>query len=361
MNIDKVKEVLMKKPKVGGKAKRLSTGSTLLNLGITGDREFGFEEGQYILCVGDTNSGKTFEALACFAEAAINPGFDEHRLIFDNAENGALMDMRFFFGDGVADRLEPPDVDGKGNPVYSRLIEDVFFNINKATKDGRPFIYLLDSVDSTTSKADEKKFEEAEKAAAEGKEVKGDFGDGKAKVISRMLRRVVGQIERSRSILIIINQTRDNIDGGLFAPKKTRSGGWALEFYAHVVMWTTMAGHLKKKVRGKDRELGIKSRVKIARSRLSGKMRMVEVPIYHSFGIDDVGSCVDYLLSEGCWKKNKSGVITATGIGPEIEGYREVIVKEIEDRNLEEDVRDLVQETWDEIEEACKVERKSRY
>ena len=363
VDVEKVKAAMRKKPRTTKRGSRnLSTGSTLLNLAISGNARIGFSEGQYVLFVGDTSSGKTWLSLTCFAEAAINEVFKDYRLIYDNAENGALMDMGFFFGDKAAKRIEAPRYDDD-EPVFSRTIEDFYYNVDDALEEETPFVYILDSVDALTSEPEEKKFGEHKEASRspKKKKPKGDYGDGKAKISSRNLRKVVGELEQSRSILIILNQTRDNIDAGLFESKKTRSGGWALEFYAHVVMWSSVGGHLKRSYKGKDRELGINSRIRVKKNRVTGRQRIVTVPIYHSFGIDDVGSCVDYLVEEKVWKKNSNGVITATKIGPTVETKRDKLIKIIEERELQDDIQDLVQQTWDDIEEACRVERKSRY
>jgi hypothetical protein len=93
---------------------------------------------------------------------------------------------------------------------------------------------------------------------------------------------------------------------------------------------------------------------------MTGKKRMVMVPIYHSTGFDDVGSCVDYLVSEGTWKSIK-GVITATGLGPPFKGDIDAVVKQIEDKDLVKDLQILVGQTWDDIEKACQIARRSKY
>lgn len=361
MEVEKIKQVMRKKPKISDRI-YLSTGSTLVNLAITGKHNCGFGQGTYVLFVGDTQSGKTWLALSCFAEASIDSRFDEYELIYDNAENGAMMDIEYYFGSKVAQRIRAPRM-AKGRPVYSYFIEDFYFNLDDALDSGKKFIYVLDSIDSLTSKPEEKKFDENKKASRseKEKELKGDYGDGKAKVSSRNMRLMMRRLEDSGSILVVINQTRDNPAAGLFEPKKVRSGGRALEFYAHVELWSSVAGTVKRTVRGKEREVGIESRVRVVKNRSTGRRRDVVVPILHSVGVDDIGSCVDYLVTEKEWSRDKGGAITATGIGPEICAKREQLIQEIEQRELEPDVVYLVQQTWNEIEEACKVTRKSRY
>jgi len=337
----------------------LSTGSTLLNLACTGKPNGGYLKGHYFFFVGDSASGKTWLSLSCFAEAAINKNFDDYRLIFDNVEGGALMDLERYFGKGVAERLEPPAVDEEGGPVYSATIEDFYFHAHDALEEGKPFVYVLDSMDALSSTYEGKKFDERKKAARGGPEAKGDYGDGKAKTNSAMLRKVLSGIHKTGSILVIVNQTRDNIGAMPFQEKKTRSGGHALKFYCGLEIWSSVKGQLKRTVRGKPRQIGVNVKLRVKKNRIVGKDRTVEVSILHSVGIDDLGSCVDYLVDEGHWKKNKAGVITAGDL--ELEAKREKLVWQIEEQGLEKDLRGLVADVWDGIEEACKVERKSRY
>ena len=76
----------------------VSTGCTLLNLACTDRPDVGFLKGHYYYLVGDSASGKTWLTLSCFAEASLNPAFKDYRFVFDDVENGALMDIEHYFG-----------------------------------------------------------------------------------------------------------------------------------------------------------------------------------------------------------------------------------------------------------------------
>ncbi len=362
-NTAEMKAAMMKQttPRTVKTSDLLSTGSTLLNLACSGKVDGGFAKGHCILFVGDSDSGKTWLSMTCLAEATINEEFKDHRLIFDNAENGALMDLNYYFGDVLADKLESPAVDTEGRPLSSRTGEEFYFNVDDALEDGRPFIYVLDSMDVLTSDADDKRFDEHKTADRKGKDKKGTYGLDKPKLNASNLRKVVGELERTDSILLIVNQTRDNIDPMPFTPKKTRSGGWALVFYSHLVLWSSCGSQIKKTVNDKPRQIGVNSKVAVKRSRITGKKRMVDVPIYHSIGIDDVGSCVDFLCTEKRWKRVK-GKISVTGLGPAWEDMTvQKVIKKIEDGDLYDDLKALVQEVWDGIEAACRIERRNKY
>lgn len=338
-------------------ANGLSTGSTLLNLACSGQPSVGFLPGHYYFLVGDSASGKTFLSLTCLAEAAKNPHYKGYRFIYDNAEDGALMDIKRFFGQEVSKRMMAPAYAEKELiPTYSKTIEEFFWNIDDAIKAG-PFIYILDSMDSLSTEEEGEKFEERKKAAAKGKEVAGSYGTSKAKANSAGIRRLIPKLRETGSILIVISQTRDSI-GSFSFEKKTRSGGHALRFYATIEMWSSTVGKIKKTVRGQPRQLGITCQVAIKKNRLNGRERKVEIPIYHSFGIDDVGGCVDWLLEEKHWT-GKEGNVDAAEFN--FAGKRDKLIELIEEQGKERDLRMLVADVWNEIEEACEVKRKRRY
>jgi len=173
----------------------------------------------------------------------------------------------------------------------SHSIEEFYYHIDDALEQKKPFIYILDSMDSLSSKAEKDKFDETKMAYRKGKEVAGSYGDGKAKKNSTSLRQLLAPLQKTGSILIIINQTRDNLGFGF--GKKTRSGGRALRFYATIELWSSVKRKLSRTIKGKKRQLGVECSIQIKKNRITGRERTLTLPIYHSFGIDDVGSCVN--------------------------------------------------------------------
>lgn len=343
----------------------LKTGSTVLDLAISGRRAGGFSKGKYFWVVGDSSSGKTFLTLTCLAEASLNKNFDKYRFIFDNAEDGALMDPVKYFGPRMAKRLEPPAVED-GVPVFSRTIEQFYHHLDDATHaanaaGGRPFIYVLDSMDSLDSKYAAAKFQEQKKAARGGKEAKGDYGDGKAKINSTSIRRVIGDLRATGSILIILSQTRDDIVAGIFDEPQTHAGGHALKFYATVQLWSSVGSKIRKKVNDREVVVGVHCRVKIKKNRLTGKERTVEFPIYYDTGIDDIGGMVDWLTYWGIWPVNKQGFIDAGAAWDGIQKRREDLIEWIEEKDMRADLEDVVADGWAAVEKKLLVRRKSKY
>ncbi len=335
----------------------LSSSSTLLNLATSGRTVGCYAKGHYYWFVGDSQSGKTWLALAALAEASINPEFDEYRLIHDNSEHGALMSIKKYFGPKVAARLEPPNGD-KENPEYSETLEQFYDYMDDAAKDGRPFIYILDSMDAIDAKEDQDTYEQNKKQRRKGKEASGTYGTAKAKLNSTSLRRVTAALRKSKSILIIISQTRKNIGFGAQYNPDTVAGGKALMFYCTLKISTKVLEKIKRTVKGKKRAIGIQSKVRVEKNRIQGKDRTIAVPIYYSVGVDDIGSCIDYLIDEKHWKGTEERVNA-----PEFDysGSKDGLVSKIEEEELERELKAIVSEVWNDIEKACEVKRKPKY
>jgi len=335
----------------------VSTGSTCLNLAISDRPRCGFAKGKYYLLVGDSSSGKTFLTLTCVAEAAINKHFEEYDFVYDDVEGGALMNLDKFFGPAVVERLQSPAMDGD-MPVHSSTVEEFFYHVDDRIKSGRPFIYILDSSDALTSDQEEAKFEEQKKAHRKGKETTGVMTDGKAKLYSSKLRKIIKGLRKTGSILIIICQTRDSMGGGF--SEKTRAGGRALKFYAATEIWSSVKTKHKREVRGKKRTIGIQCLLQIKKNRHSGKEgTTVEVPIYWSTGIDDIGACVDYLIEEKHLKKSQGIINAKKDFG--FSGTREDLIKHIEEEDLYRELQGVCGQVWKEVLSECVVDRRSRF
>lgn len=351
----------------------VSSGSTLLNLALTDHPDCGWQKGKMANIVGDSSSGKTFLTLTTFAEASIDKRFDNFHLIMDDAEHANEFNIKNLFGKKVAARIEPPAI-LKEEPLPSELIEDFHANLRNALKAKDPFIYILDSMDALDSEADQKKIEEfmkvherkrqAEEEAEEGKDAKavkdakGTYGMAKAKKNSDILRDCCGKLEKSDSILLIISQTRDNINPMSFETK-TRSGGRALKFYATHEIWTACGS----KIKSKDRVIGVNCIIKVSKNKITGKVREIEVPIYYSYGLDNIGSCIDFLVAEEVWKKAaKSSTIDINGDFGFNKGVsRAKLIDYIEENELEGELNRITADCWNEIEESIKLKRKSKY
>jgi RecA/RadA recombinase len=352
MKVEEMKKMLRGEGRSNEKDRvLLSSGSTLLNLACSGNVNGAFATGHYYFFCGDSQCGKTWMGMSAFAEASIDPKFDDYRLIYDPVEHGALMDMERFFGERAAKRIEvlnPP----------SEMAEEFYYNVDDVLSDGQPFIYVLDSQDSLSSVAELKKFGERKEAHRKGKETSGSFEASKPKIHSGNIRTLMTPLEKSGSILIVLNQTRDSFDP--FKPK-SYSGGRSLKFYATIQLWGSVGKRVEKTVRGRKVEQGKIVKIAVRKNRIEGKERTIEFPILHSHGIDDVGSMVRFMVNWKEWTESK-GKIVAKGLGPPFSGTLDAVVKRIEEEeDLVDDLKDLVQRTWNEVEAACVAKRKRRY
>ena len=329
------------------------TPSTLFNCACSDTPSGGLAIGRMVNLIGDSSSGKSIFALSIFAEMAQHEVFNHYRFVYDDVENANSFDMERLFGAETADRIEPPAVDEEGDDCPSDTIEDFHCNISDCIDHGVPFVYVLDSFDALDSDQDREKLDKMRKARASGRKESGSYGMSKAKKSSEILRNIVGALKRSEGVLIIISQTRDNIDPISFE-KKNRSGGWALKFYANHEIWLAMAGKIPKK----DRVIGNKVKAKITKNKLTGKVREIEFPIFYDYGVDDIRSCVEWMVKESYWSKKK---LTIDASDLHITGTADKVIRQIEDRNLERKLKRAVGKAWVDIEETLKLNRKPKY
>lgn len=326
----------------------VSTGSTLLNLALTDRRRCGFRKGRMVNLVGDSSAGKSFLVLTVLAEAANDPKFDGYRLIYDDAENALCFDMQKLFGKKAAKRIE---TDMKSNTVQKWKK-----NLVGLVGDSVPFIYVLDSFDSLTST---EALERAAKAAKADGEEGGSYKTEKPRIGSETASMVMEPLAETESILIIVSQTRANI-GVTFGEKKTRSGGNWLQFYSTHVPWMAILERERHEItiNGKKmkRTVGVHTRIRCKKNKVTGKERECEIKISYDYGIDDTYSNINFLVENGVWSK-KNGVINADDIC-DTPMKAEALQKFIEDNDLEGDVAKLVETTWLEIEAAFVTERR---
>jgi recombination protein RecA len=314
----------------------LPTGSTLLNLALSDRVRGGWPMGKVVNLIGDSSSGKTFEALTALAEACQNPAFDNYHLILDDVECANEFDVARLFGKRLASRLESP---AHGN---SDVIEDWEDNVLTALEN--PCIYVLDSFDALTSEEETERTESNRQKRRAGKETDASYGTEKPKFASSLLRRIKSKVKKHDSLVIIISQTRDNIGWGV--NPKTRSGGRALKFYSTVELWASC----EKKVESRGRMIGVNVKVKISKNKLTGKLRDVRFPIYYEYGVDDIGSCIEFLLEE---KARPDWLPVSKRLSS--------MIAWVENNDMEDRLRREVGRVWEAIEESIRLQRKSKY
>ena len=323
----------------------LPSGSTLMNLMCSDTLDGAYAVGSTTNIIGDSSSGKTFSALTSLAEAAYDKRFAAYKLIYGCVEPSMDFDLEFLFGRRFVRRLRIE---------HPRMIIDWQSRMRKLIEGSDPFIYVLDSLDALDTIADKQKADDELDAYEKGKEVAGTYAMAKAKKMSETLRRVCGPLEDTESMLIIISQVRDNIGFGF--EKQRRSGGRALKFYSAHELWMSCG----KPIKVRNQAVGINARVKCKKNKTTGKHRTVDVSFLYDYGLDDIGSCVDFLVGEKGFKK-ASNSSTIAYEPWKVKCSRAKLVQWVEDEDMERPLRELVRDTWQDREVALRTNRKQRF
>lgn len=340
--------VIRKRP-----VKFVPTPSTMMNLACTDTSGGGFGLGKMVNLIGDSSTGKSIFAISTFAEMAQRSEYDKYDFIYDDAEWANSFDMVKLFGQQTAERIIPPAEDEQEDPIFSRTIEDFHCNILNTVDRGNPFVYVLDSFDALDADADKKKVEEMRTARAKGNQAAGSYQMSKPKKASELLRNTVDAISETDSLLIVVSQTRDNINPMSFE-RVTRSGGKALKFYCTHEVWLAHKG----KLTSREEVIGNNVRAKVSKNKITGKVRQCEFPIYNDYGVDDLRSMIRWMVEKKYFVQVKN-TINAEGLG--IKGTYPKLIKEIEADDMEDKLRKLVGEAWIDFEDSLKLGRKPRY
>jgi hypothetical protein len=96
----------------------------------------------------------------------------------------------------------------------------------------------------------------------------------------------------------------------------------------------------------------------IKKNRITGEEHKIPIDIYPSYGIDDIGVCIDFLISEKWWNIKKN---TIEADEFDFEGSRATLIKHIEDGGFYKKLQKITGECWQEIQELKKLNRKKKY
>jgi RecA/RadA recombinase len=342
------KEIKEKPPKKETEKKFISTGSTLFDLAISDQIDGGYLLGSVVNLIGDSASGKSACALTMMAEAINNPYFKSYKLIYDETEAAMNFDLEAMFGENIKRIQFIPDEEHRHEP---RTIQQWHLDLLKFSKE--PVLHVTDSWDGLTAEDDLKSAEKGIK--------KGGWKTEKAIVSSAAFPQIVGQINSSNSLALIISQTRQNLKDTFGHSPKTRSGGEALRFYAGLECWLSNSEKITEEIRGKKIETGRWVNVKITKNKVTGKRREFSFPILYDYGIDDISSCIDWLLEYKFWEKVQGGFIENDLTEKKMRESN--LIKHIESNNLVYQLKEVVGKCWAIVEKELqeKFDRKPRY
>ena len=168
-------------------------------------------------------------------------------------------------------------------------------------------------------------------------EIEGEMGDShmglQARLMSQALRKLTGNISRSKTAVVFINQLREKI-GVMFGNPETTPGGRALKFYSSVRLDMRRVESIKQ---GTD-IIGNRVRVKVVKNKVAPPFRTAEFEIMFGKGISKEGSLLDVGLDMGILKKSGSFWLYGdTRMGQGRENAREFLIQNPEVRQAVED------------------------
>jgi recombination protein RecA len=290
------------------KVETISSGALTLDLALGG----GLPKGRVIEIYGPESSGKTTLALHAIAEVQKAGGV----AAFVDAEHALDPTYSKALGVDIDNLLvAQPDTGESGLEIVDQLVRSAAVDI-----------VVVDSVAALTPRA----------------EIEGEMGDTQvglqARLMSKALRKIAGNIGKSGCTVIFLNQLRQKI-GITYGSPEVTTGGNALKFYASVRLDIRRIQTLKKASEG---EYGIRAKVKVAKNKVAPPFRIAEFDIIFGHGISRIGCLVD--LAE------KTDVITRKGAwysydGDNISQGRDNAVKYLEENlELAEQIQQQVRE-----------------
>jgi recombination protein RecA len=248
----------------------VSTGSLGLDvaLGVGG-----LPRGRVVEIYGPESSGKTTLTLQVIASCQKNGG----TAAFVDAEHALDPSYAAKLGVNVDDLLvSQPDTGEQALEIADMLVRSNAVDV-----------VVVDSVAALTPKA----------------EIEGEMGDSHvglhARLMSQALRKLTGNIKRSNTLVIFINQIRMKI-GVMFGNPETTTGGNALKFYASVRLDIRRIGAVKKG----EEVIGSQTRVKVVKNKVAPPFRQTEFEILYGEGTSYEGELIELGVTNNLVEKS---------------------------------------------------------
>ena len=251
----------------------ISTGSLGLDIALGAG---GLPMGRIVEIYGPESSGKTTLTLEVIAQAQR----EGKTCAFVDAEHALDPIYAEKLGVNINELLvSQPDTGEQALEICDML-----------TRSGAVDVIVVDSVAALTPKA----------------EIEGDIGDSHvglaARMMSQSMRKLTGNLKRSNTMMIFINQIRMKI-GVMFGSPETTTGGNALKFYASVRLDIRRIGGIKDG----DEIVGNETRVKVVKNKIAPPFKQTEFQILYGQGISKEAELIDlgvkqkYVEKAGAW------------------------------------------------------------
>jgi recombination protein RecA len=313
----------------------ISTGSTLLDLAISGTRKRGggIPGGVMVEIFGPESSGKT--VLLCEIGGAIQRKGGS--LLFNDPE--ARLNKQF---------AEIFDIDmAEATLENSDTVKDMFLKMEKWKPETTNKIngILIDSL----------------AALSTNMEMDNDEGDKmgmrRAKELSEGWRKFARRISNENYIVVASNQLRVKTDAVAFGEQFTTPGGKATAYYASIRLKVNKPSKIKKEINFKGKKIktttGVDTEIEVYKSSVDKPFRTANVIIDFNYGIDDIRANLQFL------KSYSNDTIYSTG-KTILDRSLEKSIEMVESDNLETELKNNVIDLWMDIQEKFESNRKKK-